>query len=438
MGFRFFEETRFKETEIGLIPEDWQVVRLGEVAEERVRKLKDIYKDNTSNIEIYSLDRYKGLIPQKIKFKKRVASNNLSNYKVIMFGDIVYGFPIDEGVISVHLDDVIACVSPAYYVLKLKNLLYEVNFLNHLLKQSFMIEQYIKYSTNTVERRRIIKIENFKNVFAPLPPLPEQKAIAEVLRTIQEAKEKTEAVIKATKELKKSMMKHLFSYGVNGVYRVDGVGELKETEIGLIPKHWQVVRLGEVLTKTQYGLSKRGMANAKYPILRMNNLADGKVNFTDLQFVNLTEEEVEKFTLNQGDILFNRTNSFELVGKVGLFDLEGKYVFASYLIRLKCDTNKLLPTYFVYYLSWELTQLRLKKLASRGVSQSNISASKLREFKIPLPPLSEQKAIAEILQAIDEKIQKEEAKKQAIENLFKTMLSNLMSGKIRVRRVESL
>ncbi len=180
------------------------------------------------------------------------------------------------------------------------------------------------------------------------------------------------------------------------------------------------------------------MANAKYPILRMNNLADGKVNFTDLQFVNLTEEEVEKFTLNQGDILFNRTNSFELVGKVGLFDLEGKYVFASYLIRLKCDTNKLLPTYFVYYLSWELTQLRLKKLASRGVSQSNISASKLREFKIPLPPLSEQKAIAEILQAIDEKIQKEEAKKQAIENLFKTMLSNLMSGKIRVCRVEEL
>lgn len=456
MGFRFFEETKFKETEIGLIPEDWQVVKLGEVAEERVRRLKDVYKDNIAYIEIYSLDRYKGLIPQKIKFKKRVASNNLSNYKVIMFGDIVYGFPIDEGVISVHLDDVIACVSPAYYVLKLKKSLYEVNFLNSLLKQSFMIDQYVKYSTNTVERRRIIKVENFKNVLAPLPPLSEQKAIAEVLQTIQEAKEKTEAVIKATKELKKSMMKHLFSYGVEGVYRVrrvlgvrrvdrvhgvervDGLGELKETEIGLIPKHWQVVRLREVLNKNSRSQISDLRTYSKIPFIPMSLIPEENV------FINSWEErkpdEIRSgILISEGDLLLAKITPCFENGKKGIvMNLPNGFGYATTEV-IPIRTKKELNTIFLtYYLSIGHVREYLAQKMEGTTGRKRLPKSQIENLLIPLPPLSEQQAIAEILQAIDEKIQKEEAKKQAIENLFKTMLSNLMSGKIRVRRVESL
>ncbi|MDW7973262.1 MAG: restriction endonuclease subunit S, partial [Thermodesulfovibrio sp.] len=153
--------------------------------------------------------------------------------------------------------------------------------------------------------------------------------------------------------------------------------------------------------------------------------------------VDLDDKNFRKFSLKKGELLFNRTNSYELVGKTALFELGGRYVFASYLIRIVCKEEKVNPKFLNYYLNFDKTQARLKTLASRGVSQSNINATKLKSFPIPLPPLPEQQAITNILQAIDDKIQKEEAKKKALENLFKSMLHNLMSGKIRVKsRIE--
>jgi type I restriction enzyme S subunit len=266
----------------------------------------------------------------------------------------------------------------------------------------------------------------------PLPPLPEQRAIAHVLRTVQRAKEATEGVIAALKELKKSLMQHLFTYGPVPVTERERVA-LQETEIGPLPSHWRVVRLGEMVQSTQYGLSKRGSVGGKYPILRMNNLVEGRVEPTDIQFVDLDNATFSRFRLNPGDLLFNRTNSLELVGKTGLFELEGTFVFASYLIRIVPKQECLEGAFLNYYLNWDSSQSRLKGLASRGVSQANISATRLRGFLIPLPPLPEQREIACILQAVDAKIAAEQARRAALEEVFKTLLHQLMTGKIRVK-----
>jgi len=138
-----------------------------------------------------------------------------------------------------------------------------------------------------------------------VPPLPEQKAIAHVLLTVQQAREATEKVIAATRQLKHSLMKHLFTYGPVPFAQADKV-ELKETEVGEISKNWDVVNIGEIVTRTQYGISKRGEKNGKYPILRMSNLVDGQVATDGLQFVDLDDKEFASFRLiNSGDILFN-------------------------------------------------------------------------------------------------------------------------------------
>jgi len=261
----------------------------------------------------------------------------------------------------------------------------------------------------------------------------EQQKIVKILDTIQEAIDIQEKIIEKTKELKKSLMAELFKYGGPSFRKGR---KLKKTEIGEIPEDWEVVRLGEVAREIIYGISKKGEKEGKYPILRMNNLEDGKINCKDLQFVSLESSEFEKFKLEKGDILFNRTNSLDLVGKTALFTLDGDFVFASYLLRIRTIKDQLLPEYLNYYFNFEKTQQDLKSLASRGASQVNISASKLSSFPIPLPPLSEQQEIAEILQTIDQKIEIEKRKKELYEELFKTMLNKIMNQEIDVEKIE--
>ncbi len=274
-----------------------------------------------------------------------------------------------------------------------------------------------------------------KNLQIPLPPLAEQKKIAAVLSAVQEAREKTAAVIAAAKTLKKSLMKHLFTYGPVPVGARRAV-PLRKTEIGPVPERWEVVRLGEIIAATQYGISMRGNREGRYPILRMNNLVEGRVDVSDLQYVDLDEHDLKKFKLKENDLLFNRTNSYELVGKTSIFDLSEDFVFASYLIRVEPNLNKTEAKFLNYYLNWEKTQSRLKMLATRGVSQSNINATKLKDFRIPLPTLRDQATMAHILSSIDQKIAVEENKKRALEALFKTLLNELMTGRRRVQDLD--
>jgi len=168
----------------------------------------------------------------------------------------------------------------------------------------------------------------------------------------------------------------------------------------------------------------------------MNNLQDGKVVIANiqggLQYVELDDKTVTKFRLAAGDLLFNRTNSFELVGKTSLFELRGDFVFASYIVRLQLDSKRLDPRFANYCLNMPATQARLKFLASRGVSQSNINATKLKGFEIPLPPLPEQREIVAQLSAVDAKLAAEESRRSALVALFQSLLHYQMTGQVRL------
>ncbi len=269
-----------------------------------------------------------------------------------------------------------------------------------------------------------VGLERLRGVAITLPPLPEQRAIAHALRTVQSAIEARRREIALGRERKAALMQHLFTHGTRGE-------PTKQTEIGEMPESWRVVKLGEVATQTQYGLSIRGNQRGSFPILRMNNLANGGIDTTDLQYIELDSETLRDFRLRTGDLLFNRTNSYDLVGKTGLFDTEGDFVFASYLVRVALDTVAINPAYLNEYLNWPTTQRRLKMLASRGVSQSNINASKLRGFATPLPDLQEQEEIANVLRSCDAKIAALVRESARLEELFRATLEELMTGWVR-------
>ncbi len=274
-----------------------------------------------------------------------------------------------------------------------------------------------------------IRRGDLENIKIPVPPLPEQRKIAAVLGVVQRAIEQQEQLLRLTAELKKTLLHQLFSQGLRGEPQ-------KQTEVGPVPESWEVVPLGDYLTEAQYGLSAKGAESGQYALLRMTNQQQGHISGANLQYVDLTKAQLEKFRVERQDILFNRTNSHELVGRTAIFDIEGDFVFASYLIRLRTNVTRLRPYFLNHYLNWDQTQVRLKSIATRAVSQSNISATRLRGFSVPVPKPEEQDEIIAKVDCLDRKIAFHAQKKRLLDDLFRTMLHQLMTAQIRVHNLD--
>lgn len=429
--------TDYRETNLGLLPEGWEVVELGDVVatgpQNGIYKPQTLYGEGTLIIRIDSFGNEGGTI------KHASSRVQLSAAEVHTYGLQANDVIVNRVNSLSHLGKTVLVGHFSEPVV------FESNMMRFSVDTTRVVPEYVsRFLSSLIAREQIkgkakravaqssINQGDVKTLSFLLPSLSEQQAIVYILRTVQKAIEATEQVIEASIELKRSLMNHLFTYGPVPVDEAEQV-PLKKTEVGSVPGHWQVVEFGKVVSQTQYGLSKRGETRGAFPILRMNNLRDGQVVFNNRQYVELDQKDLDKYRLNQGDLLFNRTNSYELVGKTGLFDLDGSYVFASYLIRVVTDEDQLDSAYANYYLNSEQAQARLKSMASRGVSQSNINATKLKTLLIPLPPLHEQQEISGMLRTVDEKLATENNRRQTLHILFKTLLHNLMTGRIRAK-----
>jgi type I restriction enzyme, S subunit len=155
--------------------------------------------------------------------------------------------------------------------------------------------------------------------------------------------------------------------------------------------------LGEVemlADMIQYGTSEKANTSEDgTPVIRMSNLVDGELNLNNLKHIRLSTMEGEKLRLLNGDILFNRTNSKELVGKCAVFHAQGHYVFASYLIRVRVDTNKANPDFVVVALNSPIGRQQIDALTRQIIGQANVNSDELRSLRVPLPPLPVQQAI---------------------------------------------
>ena len=162
-----------------------------------------------------------------------------------------------------------------------------------------------------------------------------------------------------------------------------------------INPNWPLVELGELCVRLQYGLSaKLNTANLGYRTFRMSDLINGRtVDNGAMKHADISAEDFEKYRLVRGDILFNRTNSIEHVGRTGIFDLDGSYCFASYLIRLSVSRECANAFYVNAFMNSESFQSGIKQFASRAIGQSNINAKSLAAYRIPLPSVETQRAI---------------------------------------------
>ena len=188
------------------------------------------------------------------------------------------------------------------------------------------------------------------------------------------------------------------------------------------------VPFGSVVLFSQYGLSGATQNKGKYPVLRMGNLIGGKISTENLVYIDLPTDYFNKFKLKKSDLLVNRTNSVDLVGKTALFELDDNFVCASYLIRFVLNKKIVEPRFISYFFNTESSKAYLKALSTKGVSQSNINPTVLKKnFKVPLLSLSEQKKIVEVLSTWDQAIEKLDKLILAKEKEFRWLLKKLIT-----------
>jgi type I restriction enzyme S subunit len=309
----------YKMTELGPLPEEWRVVRLGEVF--------DIVQGKS-----LSAKQNRGLRPRP--FLR--TSNVYWGYVDLSKLDIMDFTEEEEEKFALQPDDLLVCeggevgrtaiwegqMQGVYYqnhLHRLRAINSDVfpRFVMYWLQTAFTLLNLYSGTSNktTIPNLSQGRLAAFS---IPLPPLPEQRAIAHVLRTVQEAKEATEGVIAALRELKKSLMQHLFTYGPVPVTERERV-VLQESEIGPLPAHWQVVRLGEV-TSLERGLSWSKAdedPNGIGVLSILNILANGRLN--PFPQVHLSKRVTSNKLLKKGDILLvGSSGAVKNVGRSGV------------------------------------------------------------------------------------------------------------------------
>lgn len=206
----------------------------------------------------------------------------------------------------------------------------------------------------------------------------------------------------------------------------------KHTEVGAIPEDWAVSPLGRLVTSVEYGSSAKSSSKGSMPVLRMGNLQGGKIDWSDLVYTD-DEREIAKYALCSGDVLFNRTNTIDLVGKTSIYRGEQPAIFAGYLIRVKAKRDLLDSQFLNYTLNTEFAKKYSLKVLSIAVGQANINGQKLRTYPIPLPPTTvEQSAIATALSDIDALLCSLDALIAKKRDIKQAAVQQLLTGKTRL------
>ncbi|WP_179989435.1 restriction endonuclease subunit S [Acinetobacter sp. YH12252] len=182
-----------------------------------------------------------------------------------------------------------------------------------------------------------------------------------------------------------------------------------------LPSEWYWDTLGNITSGVEYGTSAKSKESGSVPVIRMGNIQQGAIDWDDLVYTS-DEQEIEQYELKAGDVLFNRTNSPELVGKTAIYKGEQPAIFAGYLIRVNHYSNLIDSNFLNYYLNSHIAKTYGNSVKTDGVNQSNINGEKLQNYPFPFCSLEEQK---EIVKIISNFLDKEKVTRQYLDSELK-------------------
>lgn len=413
-------ETVFKETEVGLIPAEWDAVPL--------KRLCTVQKESFEPMENEAVP-YVGLehiTPGNPRLTDWGLSSEVRSSKTRFYlGHILYG-KLRPYLDKAALATFEGVCSTDIIVIDADDGVTTPDFLAHLLHT----DAFLAFATSTMTGVNHPRTHwsSLKEYQVSLPPLPEQRRIAAVLNGIQEALAAQEDVIAEAREFKRSLMQRLFTYGPG-----PQPAETKLTEIGEIPAHWEVVETGDIfeiqLGKMLSQKAKQGVSSRPY--LRNANVQWGYIDLHDVSEMDFSIREMVKFRLKRDDILICEGGE---IGRTAIWEEQlSECYYQKAIHRLRPQDETLVsPRFFSYYMLFIFVVRPAKIVEGASSTIAHLPVAKLRSIPAVLPPYSEQIEVVCQLQAADDKIAVEEDRKGALQDLFKSALHQLMTGQIRL------
>jgi type I restriction enzyme, S subunit len=414
---------KFKDTPIGKIPVDWEVRKLGEISAVKrgasPRPINDPkwFGGHYGWVRISDVTSSNKYLRQT---KDYLSDEGVKNSVKIKKGEVILSICATIGrPIIVDMD---ACIHDGFVWF---------DGLTKDIDREFLYYFFERNEENLASQRQTgtqgnLNTSIISNIYLPIPTFLEQKRIAEILCTVDDAIEETEMIIDKTKELKKGLMQKLLTRGI-------GHKKFKKTEIGEMPVEWNAMKLGDLCSgKPEYGANVSAIdRNDNLPrYVRITDVSDnGHLLRNTWQSIN--RKAAEPYILKEGDFLFARSGA--TVGKTYLYRKEdGECAFAGYMIRFRPNPLKLLPEFLFqiahsdFYYNWVKGMLR-------AGAQPNINGTEYSGLIIPKPPINEQKEIISILSVGDKEIDTETNHKQNLETLKKSLMQVLLTGRVRVK-----
>jgi type I restriction enzyme S subunit len=293
-----------------------------------------------------------------------------------------------------------------------------------------IIDNKILYNEYLYYALRVIKFEGFNQaakgktlnskslaeIKIPLPPFEDQIRIATLLSKVENLISRRREQLKQLDELLKSVFLEMFGDPVRN------------------EKGWERVTIRNLISEAKYGTSKSA-EGGQYKYLRMNNIStNGFWDFTSLKYIDIDDYEVSKYALVRNDLVFNRTNSKELVGKTAVYSSDEKVIIAGYLIRVrtKPEAN---PWYIWGYLNSKAGKLRLFNLCRNIVGMANINAQELQDIPILKPPIDLQNQFAAIVAKVEALRGRYTQSLTNMESLYGTLSKKAFKGELDLSRL---
>ena len=332
---------------------------------------------------VLSMTMHDGIMLQSDRFKKSLASVDQSAYKVVRRNQLVVGFPIDEGVLYIQQVADAGIMSPAYDVWNVDETKVDLRYFELCLHspQSMMF-----YKTNlrgTTARRRSLPKETLLSLPIPVPSMERQHEIATTIGQLKELIELRRRQLRTLDTLIKARFVEMF-----GVLPANPMG-------------WETGTIRDVVSDVRYGSSRPAVEGGRYPYLRMNNITyGGELDLTDTKQIDVPENELEKCTVRRGDVLFNRTNSKELVGKTCVYNRDEMMVLAGFVIRIRLN-NQMLPDFLSAFLNTDFSKAMLLGMCKTAIGQANINAQEMQGIQIYIPPIERQAEFVQFKEQVD-------------------------------------
>jgi type I restriction enzyme, S subunit len=406
-----------------VVPGEWDLVPLSSVTTESVLRNEERQFGREG---VLSVDNVKGFSPSD-----RLLGRDFSRYKLVRAGQFAYNpMRLNVGSIALKQDGLVGVVSPDYIVFGCNERMLNPQFLDFLRRSAAWRSQIQQSGQGSVRVRYYYR--HIAEFLVPLPPLSEQRAIVAVLWTVERAKQTCEQAIVATRQLKQSLLHHLFTYGPVPFDQADKV-TLQETEIGLIPDNWDIGRLGDKASIGNGSTPRRAELTywqaGTIPWLTSRKVHDGVITHAEEFVTYAAREECHLPLVKRGVLLVALTGQGKTLGNSARLEIDA--CVSQHLAYVSIHDALLLPDFALAFLRSRYEQLQAVS-RSGGSTKGALTCGFLKSLQVPLPPISEQRIIAAQLSAVDAKLAAEEKRRAALDALFRSLLHQLMTGQVRV------